>query len=686
MADASVGSSYLMVVPKFDGAALRSEADRAGSDAGRSIGDRISDGISAKAVVIGNVITDALRGAVDGAINIGSEIASGIYDGYAQNEQLVGGMKKLFGDVDYQTVVDNANNAFMTAGMSANDYMQNVTSFSASLINSLDGDTEAAAALADQAIQDMADNVNTFGTDAQSVQNAVMGLAKGNYSMLDNLSLGFAGNQQGMVDLINASGVLGEELTDTSQLADVGFGKMLEAIHAVQQDMGITGTTANEAMGTLEGSANAAKSAWENVLTAIGSGDSTQVETAASGLVDSLFGAINEKTGEREGGVVENLLGLAQRSFEALGAALPGMLDMALNALPPEIGGPLREAFESIGQVVETVAPIVSSAVGSIVTAVGQIAPVVAPLLPIIAGVMGAVKIAGVITTIVGAISGFITTAGAAIGMISGLPALISAVVTLLGGPITIIAAIVGAIVAFLATNEEARAKVLEVWEAVKTAVTDAVEGAIEFLTDAWNKATSTVSNVMNRIKSTFSNVWNSIKSTVSNVVGNITSAITSKFNAIVGRVRSIFNNVKSAITDPINTAKNLINSAIGKIKSIISGVKLQLPHINLPHFSVSGGKAPWGIGGKGSLPSFSVSWYAKGGYFDDPTLFAGVGERGGEFVWPSYAPYLDRYAEALVERMEGSRSPSASVVINGVSGPNEVARAVTRSLQLLEA
>lgn len=621
MADASIGTSYLTVVPKFEDGSLAKMAADAGPSAGAAIGDGISAGLSAKAVVIGNVITGALKTAIDSAVNVGRDIAMGIYDGYAQNEQLVGGMKKLFGDADYMSVVENANKAWSTAGMSANDYMSTVTSFSASLINSLGGDTQAAAALADQAMQDMADNVNTFGTDAQSVQNAVMGLAKGNYTMLDNLSLGFAGNQQGMLDLINASGVLGEELTDTSQLADVGFGTMLEAIHAVQQDMSITGTTAKEAMGTLEGSATAAKAAWENVLTSIGSGDASQVKAAASGLVDALFGTIDAETGAREGGLIANLTGLASRAFEALGAALPGMLDSALSALPPDIGGPLREAFETIGNVVETVAPVVTAAIGGIVTAVGTIAPVVAPLLPIIASALGAVKIVGVITTIVGAIGGFVTAAGTAISMISGIPALITALVTVMGGPITIIAAVAGAIIAFVATNEDARNAIVKAFDAIKTGITSALNAA---------------------------------KSTVLNVASAIVTGAVNKFNSLVGTVQGIFNRVKTAIMTPINAAKSAVQSAINKIGSIIRGVRLQLPHINLPHFSVSGGSAPWGIGGKGSLPKFSVSWYARGGYFDQPTLLAGVGEKGGEFVWPSYAPYLDRYADALASRIGG--------------------------------
>ena len=133
----------------------------------------------------------------------------------------------------------------------------------------------------------------------------------------------------------------------------------------------------------------------------------------------------------------------------------------------------------------------------------------------------------------------------------------------------------------------------------------------------------------------------------------------------------------------PINAAKDAVQKAISKISSIIRGVKLQLPHINLPHFSVSGGKAPWGIGGKGSMPSFSVSWYAKGGYFDNPTLFAGVGERGGEFVWPSYAPYLDRYADALASKMGGG-GVNVYLTYNGSGDATELVNTLTRDLRMM--
>ena len=682
MADASIGTSYLTVVPKFEDGSLSKIAD-AGPSAGAALGDGISAGLSAKAVVIGNMVTDALKSAVNSAIGIGKEIAGGIYEGYAANEQLVGGIQKLFGEADYMTVVENANKAWSTAGMSANDYMQNVTSFSASLISSLGGDTQAAAALADQAMQDMADNVNTFGTDAQSVQNAVMGLAKGNYTMLDNLSLGFAGNQQGMVDLINASGVLGEKLTDTSQLADVGFGTMLEAIHAVQQDMAITGTTANEAMGTLEGSATAARSAWQNVLTAIGSGDASQVKTAASGLVDALFGTIDAETGAREGGLIANLTGLATRAFEAVGAALPGIVDSMLSALPPDIGGPLRTAFETIGAAIETVAPLVSTAIGGIVTAVGTIAPVVAPLLPIIAAAMGAVKIVGVITTIVGAIGGFVTAAGTAIGMISGLPALITALVTVMGGPVTVIAAIVAAIVAFVATNEDARNALLSVWEGIKSAVSAAADAIVTYVPQKFNELVTGAQTAFANMQTAVVTTWNNIKIMAVEKAKDMVKGIISSISNVRSRVSSVFQGVKEAIMTPINAAKDAVQKVISKISSVISGVKLQLPHINLPHFSVTGGKAPFGIGGKGSLPKFSVSWYARGGYFDQPTVFAGVGERGGEFVWPSYAPYLDRYADALASKMGGG-GVNVYLTYNGSGDATELVNTLTRDLRMM--
>lgn len=167
-------------------------------------------------------------------------------DGYAEYEQLVGGVETLFKD-SADTVMGYAKDAYKNQGLSANDYMETVTSFSASLLQGLGGDTAEAAKIADLAITDMSDNANKMGTSMESIQNTYQGFAKQNYTMLDNLKLGYGGTQEEMVRLINDSGILNETVSD---LDDITFDQIIEAIHVVQTDLGITGTTALEASTT----------------------------------------------------------------------------------------------------------------------------------------------------------------------------------------------------------------------------------------------------------------------------------------------------------------------------------------------------------------------------------------------------------------------------------------------------
>ena len=665
MADAVIGKAYLQVTPKMDKSALSSLGDSAGRDAGGRIGDGIGEGISAKSVAIGGVISNVLTSAVGKVIDVGGDIANGIYDGFAQNEQLVGGMKKLYGD-SADTVIANANKAFMSAGKSANDYMESVTSISASLVKSTGGDTAKAAELANTAMVAMSDNVNTFGTDAASVENAFMGMAKGNYSMLDNLSLGFAGTQQGMVDLINASGVLDHELTKTSDLADVGFGTMVEAVQKVQENMGIAGTTAKEAMGTMEGSVTAAKSAWDNVLTSIGSGDSEQLASAASGLVDAMFGAIDSETGAREGGVIANFSRLVGNAFTTIGGMIPGLAQQALALLPESISGPIQS-------IVDNIAPLIGPAADMLKNGLGNAFKAVAPI------------VQRAVTTVVSVLANvvdFITT--------NILP--IAQRVYDIVAPVIadILSAVVDAFPAIQQTIEDVMGAVGSLIEDVWPDIAAVIDVALDVISSAIDAAKPVVQSIadrmadaMGRVKGVVETVWPVVANLVKRGVKVIRSAV-ENFGPMVSRVKATFNRVKEAITNPIQTARDLIKSAIDRIGGIVRGVNLRLPHISLPHFSVSGGKAPWGIGGKGSMPSFSVSWYAKGGYFDQPTLFAGVGERGGEFVWPSYAPYLDRYADALASRMGGTDGVNVYLTYNGSGDADELVSTLTRELRMM--
>lgn len=205
----------------------------------------------------------ATTGAVAAALG---KLSSDALSAYSQYEQLGGGIETLFAGAE-DIVLENAENAFKTAGVSANNYMQTVTSFSATLLQGLDGDTEKAARIADQALIDMSDNANKMGTAMGSIQYAYQGFAKQNYTMLDNLKLGYGGSQAEMARLINDSGVLNGEIIATAEnVKQIPFDKIIEAIHVIQTNLGITGTTALEAETTLEGSMNKLKASWENAL------------------------------------------------------------------------------------------------------------------------------------------------------------------------------------------------------------------------------------------------------------------------------------------------------------------------------------------------------------------------------------------------------------------------------------
>lgn len=247
------------------------------ADGGNVIFKFIGDDKSLKSTMdkLGSIGKSALKGMVAGTTAVvggfGAIVTASV-KARGEFEQLEGGVKKLFGN-DFQSVIDNANKAFQTAGISSNQYMEQVTSFSASLISSLNGDTKKASQIADRAIQDMADNANTFGTSMESIQNAYQGFAKGNYTMLDNLKLGFGGTKTEMQRLIKEASRMKEEQKELGITVDrnsMSFANISNAISVMQKHMNITGTTSKEAMNTLQGSVTALKASWDNFLAGTG--------------------------------------------------------------------------------------------------------------------------------------------------------------------------------------------------------------------------------------------------------------------------------------------------------------------------------------------------------------------------------------------------------------------------------
>lgn len=240
------------------------------------------------------------------------EIGQAAVDSYSNYEQLVGGVETLFKESSQQ-VQEYAANAYKTAGISANNYMEQVTSFSASLLQSLGGNTQKAADISNQAIIDMSDNANKMGADIQSIQNAYQGFAKQNYTMLDNLKLGYGGTKAEMERLIEDANRYREESGRTADLTIENFGDIIEAIHEVQVQIGITGATAEEAEKTLEGSAKAAEAAWQNLLTALA--DPTQ---DLDQLIDDFIAAKTKQ--------IENLLPTVEHTIEGIGQAIDHLI------------------------------------------------------------------------------------------------------------------------------------------------------------------------------------------------------------------------------------------------------------------------------------------------------------------------------------------------------------------------
>ena len=248
-------------------------------DAGKkssTFGDILKGSLASEAIINGvKAVANGIRDLIGGAI-----------EGYGEYEQLVGGVETLFG-TSAKKVEEYADNAYKTAGLSANDYMETVTSFSASLLQSMGNDTEAAAEKATLAINDMSDNANKMGTDMQSIQNAYQGFAKQNYTMLDNLKLGYGGTKEEMQRLIDDANALNAAQGNYTNYTIESYADIVDAIHDVQTEMGITGTTAKEASTTVEGSINSMRAAWATFVTGLGT-QNADIAALSAQLIESV--------------------------------------------------------------------------------------------------------------------------------------------------------------------------------------------------------------------------------------------------------------------------------------------------------------------------------------------------------------------------------------------------------------
>lgn len=331
-----LATAYVTLIPSLGGA--KGKIGKEVEPEGEAAGDDFSNGFLRTMASLGGKIVGALA-----AIGVGkavSDLVRASFDEYANYEQLVGGMQTLYGDAA-ETVMANAEEAFHTAGLSANEYMETVTSFSASLINSVGGDTERAAALADQALQDMSDNANRMGTDMESIQNAYRGFARGNFTMLDNLSLGFAGTKEGMEQLLAEAERIQAANGNMVDYSIDSYADMVEAIHVVQDNMGIAGATAEEAASTISGSIASTQAAWTNLITHLAD-ENADIPALLENVFSSATNVIRN-VGQRIPIVLSQM-------FQAIPAALQGMGDLFAPLVPAllEMAPGLLQSFTTM--------------------------------------------------------------------------------------------------------------------------------------------------------------------------------------------------------------------------------------------------------------------------------------------------------------------------------------------------
>lgn len=540
-----LAKAYVQIVPSAKGikgsitSELAGEADAAGAAAGQGFGSKMMGAIK------GFIATAA----------IGKAIAATVSEGAALQQSL-GGIETLFKD-NADTVTAYAAQAYRTAGLSANNYMETVTGFSASLLQGLGGDTQKAAEISNMAITDMADNSNKMGTSMESIQYAYQGFAKQNYTMLDNLKLGYGGTAKEMARLINESGVLGGTMTVTAETVnDVSFDKIIEAIHVVQDDMKITGTTAEEAAGTITGSAAAMKSAFQNVLGQLTLGQDVGpalqglAETVTTFLVGNLLPAVWNILKALPGAVVT----FVQTAMPQIVAALGD----ALNSIAPGLGTMLKNAF---GFLVEN-KDVILAAITSIVTG------------------FAAFKTITFITGIIAGIQGLIATITALGGILPAIGAAMAAI----GGPVTLIIAAIAAVTAGFVylwnTCEPFKEFWIGLWEGIKSACSVAIEWIMGAFDGIAVFFTQTIPSILQGVISFIGANWQALLALLVNpfvgafmLLYNNFEGFRNTINTFVENVKQLFSNMRDGIATTVSGIRdavvNGISAAVDWIKSL---------------------------------------------------------------------------------------------------------------------
>jgi phage-related protein len=421
---------------------------------------------------------------------------------YGEYEQLVGGVETLFKSSSDE-VIGYANNAYKTAGMSANEYMSTITGFSASLLQGLGGDTKKAAEIGNKAVTDMSDNANKMGTAIGDIQNAYQGFAKQNYTMLDNLKLGYGGTKTEMERLLKDA----EKLTGIKYNIE-NFSDIIEAIHAIQDEMGITGTTALEASETIEGSLNMTKSAWSNLLTGMAD-DNADFDVLVQNLVDSL------------GSLGENLLPRIKIAIKGIGELFRTLLPKVLDEIPEMIASLFPESMqEDIKTIFEGIVEAIKNTVNVAMEWLPKIAEgfawildngnTIATIIVSIGTALLVLNVANMIMKLVNAFKGVktATEAWAVAQRLLNIEMMANPIVLVVG----LIAGLVAGIIYLWNTNEDFRNAVIAIWDAIKQFFIDTWNAIVGFFTETIPAWIESMKQWFSDLGAWFGELWESIK------------------------------------------------------------------------------------------------------------------------------------------------------------------------------
>ena len=483
------------------------------------------------------------------AVKLGKEVIAA----YADYEQLVGGVDTLFKDSSQQ-LQTYAANAYKTAGLSANEYMETVTGFSASLIQSLGGDTEKAVKYADMAITDMSDNANKMGTDMSSIQNAYQGFAKQNYTMLDNLKLGYGGTKQEMERLLADAEKISGVKYDISSYADV-----VEAIHVMQESMDIAGTTAKEAEATISGSMNALKSAVSNLI--VGFGDANaDMELLCGNMVDAFKTVVENITP-----VIENII-----------AALPTVLDALLTAVGELLPTLLESVTELFSQVLSTILSLLPQLIPAAVQALMTIVNTLIENLPLL--IDAAVQL---VTTLVAGIGNALPTL---------IPAAVQTIVTIVQGLIDSLPMILDAALQLITGLAQG---LLDAIPVLIAALPEIINGIITFLLDSIPQIIETGIQLLTSLVAALPEIIMAIVEAIPKIIDGIITAVLNAIPQIIQAGIDLLISLIQALPQIITTIvqaipqiiSGIVNALIGNIdKIIMAGVQLFVALIeNLP-------------------------------------------------------------------------------------------------------